>query len=330
MPDPVPSTPAVPRGIYCPLITFFTDDDAQTLDLTRQSNHVRFLLDSEIDGLVVHGTTGESVLLSHEERNSLTGLVAEIRNETRRFVPIVVGCPAQSTREVIRMCIDARANGGDFALVLPPSYWVKAATTVMLQKFYTEVADKSPIPIIIYSFPAVTGGIDMDSDLLGMLAKHPNIRGIKLTCGNVGKLTRLTAIYNAAEFSVFGGSTEWLLPGLASKSCGAVSGLANTHPRACVELFSLFEAGKLDEAVHLQGEISKAEWAMGKTGISGTKYAVEWVRQFDSKVVPRRPLMECDDETKAWIEKTIGPLNAVEKMLTLRANGKDMNGVNGH
>lgn len=179
----------------------------------------------------------------------------------------------------------------------------------------------------------------MDSDLLTTLAKHPvsldsshktgseqadelsqRIRGVKLTCGNAGKLTRLTALYKPSEFSVFGGSTEWLLPGLASKSCGAVTGLANTHPRSCVELFKQFQAGRLTEAVQLQGSISCAEWAMGKTGMAGTKYAVEFVRRC-GKTLPRRPLLESDEATKSWIEKTISPLNIVEKSLKSRLNG---------
>lgn len=160
----------------------------------------------------------------------------------------------------------------------------------------------------------------MDSDLLAALAKHPRIRGVKLTCGNAGKLTRLTALYEPSEFSVFGGSTDWLLPGLASKSCGAVTGLANTHPLSCVELFKQFRAGRLTEAVQLQGDISRAEWAMGKSGMAGTKYAVECVRKC-GRTLPRRPLLESDEATKSWIKKTISPLNIVEMSLQSQVNG---------
>jgi dihydrodipicolinate synthase/N-acetylneuraminate lyase len=164
----------VPRGIYCPTITFFKNDSDQDLDLDRQSEHIRYILQSGVHGIVVHGTTGESVLLSHEERNTITRLVAKTRQELNRSnVSLVVGCPAQSTREVLKMCRDAKDNGADFALVLPPSYWAKAVTPAVIEQFFCEVADKAPLPIIIYSFPAVTAGVDMDSDLLAKLAKHP-------------------------------------------------------------------------------------------------------------------------------------------------------------
>lgn len=130
---------AVPRGIYCPVLAFFTNDDKQDLDLVRQTEHVKFLLNAGIHGLVVHGTTGESVLLSTEERNTLTKLVSTLRDETNKPTPVVVGCSAQSTRETLKMCTDAHANGGDFALILPPFFWVKAATPAMIESFYTEV-----------------------------------------------------------------------------------------------------------------------------------------------------------------------------------------------
>ena len=129
---------AVPCGIYCPIIAFFNNDDKQDLDLTRQTEHVKFLLDSGVHGLVVHGTTGESVLLSTEERNTLTKLVSQLRDEANKSTPVVVGCSAQSTRETLKMCTDAHANGGNFALVLPPFFWVKAATPAMIESFYTE------------------------------------------------------------------------------------------------------------------------------------------------------------------------------------------------
>lgn len=129
---------AVPRGIYCPIITFFTNDEKQDLDLDRQTRHVKFLIDAGVHGLVVHGTTGESILLSTEERNTITKLVSKLRDEANKPMPVVVGCSAQSTRETLKMCTDAHVNGGDFALVLPPSYWVKASTPAMLESFYTE------------------------------------------------------------------------------------------------------------------------------------------------------------------------------------------------
>jgi dihydrodipicolinate synthase/N-acetylneuraminate lyase len=144
-----------------------------------------------------------------------------------------------------------------------------------------------------------------------------NIVGVKLTCGNVGKLTRLTDAFSSSEFAVFGGSSDWLVPGLVAKSCGAVTGLANTHPRSCVTLFDLFQNGKLVEAQELQGLVSKAEWGMGNTGMNGTKYAVEWSGSYKEKIMPRAPLMECSEETKVWIRDVMSELTIYESKLVL-------------
>jgi 4-hydroxy-2-oxoglutarate aldolase len=101
-----------------------------------------------------------------------------------------------------------------------------------------------------------------------------------------------------------------------------VTGLANTHPRSVVKLYNLFQAGDLVEAQRLQGLVSRAEWAMGamgNTGMSGTKYAVEWVRGYKEKVLPRAPLMECDEEVKAWIRETMEDLTVHERKLAAKA-----------
>jgi 4-hydroxy-2-oxoglutarate aldolase len=135
----------------------------------------------------------------------------------------------------------------------------------------------------------------------------------------VGKLTRLTDAHPPETFSVFGGSTDWLIPGLIGKSCGAVTGLANTHPRSVVKLYNLFQAGEIVEAQKLQGLVSRAEWAMGNTGMSGTKYAVEWVRQYKEKVLPRAPLMECEEGVKEWIRETMKDLTVYERNLAGKA-----------
>jgi 2-keto-3-deoxy-L-rhamnonate aldolase len=136
-----------------------------------------------------------------------------------------------------------------------------------------------------------------------------------LTCGNVGSLTRLTNTFTASQFAVFGGSSDWLVPGLIAGSCGAVTGLANTHPRSCVKLYDLFQNGSYQEAKRLQGIVSSAEWGMGNTGMNGTKYATEWFGGHEEKVLPRAPLMECSEKVKVWIRDIMKDLAVYERQL---------------
>ena len=135
-----PETSSVPRGIYCPAITFFTNDSSQDLDLKAQADHIRFLIDADVHGITILGTTGESVLLSRDERNAVIKTVATVRKEMKATTTLVVGCSAQSVRETVRMCDDAASHGGEYALVLPPSYWKAASTPAVIENFYRMVS----------------------------------------------------------------------------------------------------------------------------------------------------------------------------------------------
>lgn len=167
---------------------------------------------------------------------------------------------------------EAKAAGADFGLTLPPSYWVATMTKPVIREFYIKVSSQSPLPLIIYNFPGVTAGIDLDSDLINDLARTcNNIVGVKLTCGNVGKLQRISEANPAAEFAPFAGKADFLLPGLVAGSNGVISALANVVPRTHGEVLRLYDAGKLREAQKLQDKLSEADWQLSKLGISGVK-----------------------------------------------------------
>jgi dihydrodipicolinate synthase/N-acetylneuraminate lyase len=98
-------------------------------------------------------------------------------------LPLIIGCGLPSALATIKLTHEAKAAGGDYALVLPPSYWPGAMSKPVLVKFFEEVADQSPLPVLIYNFPVVANGINIDSDTMIQLSQHANIVGCKLTCG---------------------------------------------------------------------------------------------------------------------------------------------------
>lgn len=109
---------------------------------------------------------------------------------------------------------DATAAGADYVLVLPPAYFGKATSTAVIERFFADVADKSTLPVVIYNFPGVCNGVDLDSDLIASLARrHEKIVGVKLTCGTVAKIVRLAAELPSDEFAVFGGQSDFLIGG---------------------------------------------------------------------------------------------------------------------
>lgn len=144
--------PAVPAGVWCPVISLYKPTPLQELDLVATRTYFRHLISSGVNGLVLQGSTAEAALLLPEERVTLTRLARDVARELGvPDFPLAAGVSGQSTVETFRLIDDAVGAGADFALLLPPSYWPKAIGNKDIVAFYEEVADYSPIPVIIYN-----------------------------------------------------------------------------------------------------------------------------------------------------------------------------------
>lgn len=186
-----------------------------------------------------------------------------------------------------------------------------------LKTFFIDVAKASPIPVMMYNFPGATGGMDIDSDLVAEIAREaPNICGIKLTCGAVGKLTRITSSTAPAKFGDYprqskstpdfitlGGFADFLLPTVvASRAHGAIMGLGNVYPKALARLFELSAKGDIEKALPLQDLASATDAAFVKVGIAGTKWWLAKHFGYPSDRM-RRPLLEADEKAMAALEQ---------------------------
>ena len=128
---------------------------------------------------------------------------------------------------------------------------------------------------MIYNFPVVTAGLNLDSDIIAALGAHPNIVGTKLSCADVGKLNRLASALPASEFAAFPGSSSVFLQGLVVGSAGIIGALPNVAPKAHAELYKLWKEGKMAEAQKLQSLLAHADWELQKLGsIAGIKAVV--------------------------------------------------------
>ena len=184
-------------GVWAPAVTWF-DHDTDDLSLQPQAQYYSYLSKSGLAGLVVLGTNAETFLLTQSERKTL---VATARQACGPSYPIMAGVGGHSTKQVLEYIKDAADAGANYALLLPPAYFGKQTTPAVINNFFDDVAEKSSLPIVIYNFPTVVNGIDLDSATLVRLAKrHSNIVGVKLTCGAVAKITRLSAELPADQF----------------------------------------------------------------------------------------------------------------------------------
>ncbi|GLA54465.1 hypothetical protein AnigIFM63604_000607 [Aspergillus niger] len=268
----VPLTPKF--GVYTPLVTFFTEDES--LDFESTLRHAKRMAEGDVAGLVLQGSNGEAPHLDHEERKYLVRAVRDHLNELGYVqIQLIVGCGAPSVRETLAHITEAKESGADFALVLPPSYWVSAMSTDVIEGFFDDVASSSPLPVLIYNFPGVTGGIDISSDSTIRLAQsNSNIVGCKLTCGNVGKLQRISSTLPTTSFAAFGGKSDFFLPALVAGSNGIIAALANIAPKVHVELLRRYENGDIKGAQELQSLLSHADGALVKVGVTGVKAIV--------------------------------------------------------
>ncbi|KAI0022676.1 dihydrodipicolinate synthetase [Xylariomycetidae sp. FL0641] len=307
-----------PPGIHPPSLTWFKDDAAQSIDWDLQRTHLKFLVESGVHGVVLAGTNGEAVCMTRDEKTQLVRLTREVAVQAGRAdLPITVGCIGQTTRDVIADTQAAHEAGADFALVLCPSYFHFAMSEEAVVGFFTELADASPLPIVVYNFPGVAAGIDVNSEMLSRLGKHANIVGVKLTCGGIAKVARVRAEFEPAQFVAIAGQSDWLIPAMTVGSTGSVTGMGNLYPRACIQLCDLYNQGKLAEASQAQIKLAEVEWGFGKGGINGTKWVVaKYLGYPMSSCHCRRPYPQFSDPKKqSWITDIVKPLQSVEASL---------------
>lgn len=163
----------------------------------------------------------------------------------------------------------------------------------------------------------------MNSDVIAELAQHPNIVGVKLTCGNVGKITRLTADFRPEQFAVFGGSSDYLIPTLIGGGSGCVTGVGNVFLKSVSKLYALYQDGNVVKAVKFQGVVAHAGKAC-KEGIAATKYGAAVyagpVAGVTDKAAfwPRKPYAPASETMRPWVEKSMEHLAKIEKDLPER------------
>ncbi|KAI8624994.1 hypothetical protein F5Y19DRAFT_279784 [Xylariaceae sp. FL1651] len=309
----VSSRPSLTPGFYVPTVAFFTAQD--TVDETTTSEHALRLAKAGVTGIVNHGSNGEAVHLDHQERFVITRLTRDaLVNAGYVDMPVIVGCGAQSTRETIQLCKEAADAGGSHVLILPPAYYGGLLNTDLIKAHFEAVADASPIPVLIYNYPAACGGLDLSSDVILALAQHPNIQGVKLTCGNTGKLARVVAGTIGTDFRTFGGSADFTVQTLAVGGHGIIGGLGNIAPAACTEVFKLWEAGKQERARELQRIVARGDWIAIQGGYVSVKVALQ--KYFGYGGEPRKPCALPQGAKLAEQEQGFAELVEAENALT--------------
>ncbi|KUJ17607.1 putative dihydrodipicolinate synthase [Mollisia scopiformis] len=304
-------------GVYGPLPTFF--DDNQELDLQSYKKH---LLNLATKGIVpvCSGSLGEAVHLSYEERITIIKFIRTTLDEAGlSSAPIVAGVGGSSTKETIKLAHDAADAGADAGMVILPAYYAASlnADPEQVVQYYVDICKGSPIPLLLYNFPANAAGQDMSSAVIeAVMRRAPNLCGVKLTCGgSIGKLVRLNAAINtdptintsrSFPFILLDGLIADLIPWVQSGGHGTVSGIPNFAPLAGMKLWKLCSKpdpseADLKEAARIQAILSNADVAAVPGGIRAMKYALHKMNGYG--IAPRRPLLPLKQaEGEAFME----------------------------
>jgi 4-hydroxy-2-oxoglutarate aldolase len=274
------------QGIIPPVPTPFTEQgevDTSALQALLQQ------LEPNVDGFLILGSNGEAAFLSEAERRQVFEAAREVIPSGK---PMLVGTGGEATRLVAARNQEAFEIGADAALVLPPHYYVNAMTEGVLKTHYQTLAEQSPLPLMLYNFPAVTT-LAFSPGLIAELAQHENIVGMKDSSGNVAALTE-TLRQVPADFQVMTGSASTFLAALSLGVRGGILAVANVAARPYRQLYDAFHAGDLETARALQLSFNPlAQAVTTRFGIPGLKAAMRL--QGLSAGLPRAPLTELSD-----------------------------------
>jgi 4-hydroxy-2-oxoglutarate aldolase len=283
-------------AIFPPMATPLRDD---RVDLAAIGSNVRRWVEAGVGGVVALGSNGEAPLLEDDESDRV---IAAAREALPHGRTLIAGTGRESTNATIAASARAASLGADAVLVRTPSYFKGRMTPDAFLRHYTAVADASPLPVILYNYPAVTG-VNLQPDTVGRLSEHPNIAGIKET----GSDTAQVAGYVAASretFAVMAGSMPTFYPSLCVGAVGAILALACVAPRICIRIFEDARAGRHADARAAQREATPLARLITAThGVPGLKAAMELTGY--SAGTPRGPLAAAPASAVAEIRAEI-------------------------
>jgi len=285
------------RGVLLPITTPF--DFAQKIDLQAARANLHSWSQTAISGFVVLGSTGERV---HLDEREYIEIIESARREVSDELAFIVGAGQQSTIGTINEIKRAAEGGADAVLVITPNFYRSAITQETLIKHYSEIADASPVPVILYSMPVLTG-IKIETATIARLSDHQNIIGVKDSSADVEGFKQTVELC-PKEFAVMTGNGTIFLGALRAGATGAILAVGCAVPEVCVEIMRAFTDGEEERAQLLQSKLTPLATAVTtKYGIGGLKAALDMGGYVGGSV--RAPLSAPTENAKVEIEQLL-------------------------
>ena len=283
------------KGIIPAMVTPFDKNGAVNTDSIKKLINV--LINENADGFYVCGSTGESLLLSLDERKLILDTVIEAVNGR---VPAVtqVGCIA--THQAVELAKHAKQAGADAISSLPPFYYKFSGAE--LEAYYKAIMDASDLPMIVYNIPALTG-VNMFSQCPNLF-KDERVYGVKHTTTDLYQMSMFKELN--PNLKLYFGSDEQMIAGLSMGADGAIGSTFNFQCKETVALYRTLQKNDFAAGLPLQKKLNEAITLILETGLyNSIKYIIEKKYGFPMGEC-RKPFGSLPDSEKAKLNRFFG------------------------
>lgn len=282
-------------GIFLPLTTPFLKDES--IDWDGLKRNVDFYAKSKAKGFLVLGSNGENKSLAEDEKLKILETVLQCKAPHQK---VITACFVETTRQALRFIKKVESMEIDYFNLLPPFYFRSRMTDEVLAGYFTECADGSLRPILLYNAPKFSG-VTLSPELVVKLSGRRNIAGIKDSASS-GIEKFIEAVPD--DFVVMAGSINFLFPALLSGVVGGVISMANYFPDLTHQLYLLGKEKNMGEGEKLHLRLSTLNKKISGTyGVAGVKAAMDLVGLVGG--LPRKPLLGLKEDQKEKLRKDL-------------------------
>ncbi len=235
------------RGTGVALVTPFHEDTRVDYDGLRRL--VKHVTAGGVDYLVVLGTTAETATLSSEEKTRILEVVAA---ENAGRLPLVAGIGGNNTLAVAEE-MQSR-NLGAYQAILSVSPYYNRPTQEGIYQHFCYLAERSPLPILVYNVPARTGSNMLPETVARLAADCPNILGVKEASGNMEQIGRLIGLV-PKNFMVISGDDSLATATILKGGVGVISVLGQAIPGRFTAQIQAALAGREGEACKMASDL---------------------------------------------------------------------------
>ena len=237
---------AIFKGAGVAIVTPMKDN--QDVNYDKLEELINQQIDAGTDAIVIAGTTGESSTLTMEEHRDVIKAAVEF---TKHRVPVVAGTGSNCTRTAIQLSQEAEEDGVDGLLIVTPYY--NKATQAGLISHYSQIADSTKCPIIMYNVPGRTGCNLLPETDATLFAAKENIVGLKEATGNMAQASKTMALTDG-KIDMYSGEDGLVVPLLSIGAVGVISVWSNVAPAKVHQMCDSFFKGDIETARKIQLE----------------------------------------------------------------------------